>query len=207
METLTGNLRKRDRHLPINETQKKGLPMGPKFLGVFVLYFFISWALGILSLTLAANYDGVAIIWLPAGSALVALVFIDMRLWPSIALAVLASNLYYGSGIQAAVGIGVGSTLGALIATFALRLLGPWGQLSIFYKALKLGTFGAVISAAISAAIGVVSLYFSGIVPASDLATNWARWVLGDSVGIFLFSSFVLVFFMFVDRDGTSTEP
>lgn len=191
--------------MPTNETQKKGLPIGPKFLGVFVLYFFISWALGILSLALAANYDGVAIIWLPAGSALVALVFIDMRLWPGIALAALASNLYFGSNIQAAFGIGVGSALGAMIATLALRNLGPWGDLSIFYKALKLGTFGAAISAAISAAIGVASLYFSGIVPISDFAKNWARWALGDSVGIFLFSSFVLVFFMFVDRDGTST--
>jgi integral membrane sensor domain MASE1 len=197
----------RDRHLPTNETQKKVLPIGPEFLGIFVLYFFISWALGIVSLTLAANYDGVAIIWLPAGSSLVALVFIDIRLWPSIALAVLASNLFYGSGIQAAVGIAVGSTLGATIATFALRLLGPWGDLSIFYKALKLGTFGAVISAAISAAIGVASLYFAGIVPISDFAKNWARWVLGDSVGIFLFSSFVLIYCMLWGHEGNDAEP
>ena len=207
METLTGNLRKRDRHLPTNETQKKGLPIGPKFLGVFVLYFFISWALGILSLTLAANYDGVAIIWLPAGSALVALVFIDMRLWPSIALAVLASNLYYGSGIQAAVGIGVGSTLGAIIAALALRTLGPWGEFSIFYKALKLGTFGAAISAAISATIGVASLYLAGFVPISEFARNWARWVLGDSVGIFLFSSFVLIYCMLWGHESNDAGP
>ncbi|WP_406646805.1 MASE1 domain-containing protein [Aliisedimentitalea scapharcae] len=193
--------------MPTYETQKKGLPIGPKLLGIFVLYFFISWAVGILSLTLAANYDGVAIIWLPTGSALVALVFIDMRLWPSIVLAVMASNLYYGSGIQAAVGIGVGSTFGAIIATFALRLLGPWEELSIFYKALKLGTFGAVISAAISAAIGVASLYSAGIVPLSAFAKSWARWVLGDSVGIFLFSSFVLTYCMIWGYENSNAEP
>lgn len=193
--------------MPTNETQKKGLPIGPKFFGIFVLYFFVSWALGILSLTLAANYDGVAIIWLPAGSALVALVFIDMRLWPSIALAVLASNLYYGSGIQAAVGIGVGSTLGAIIATLALRTLGPWGEFSIFYKALKLGTFGAAISAAISATIGVASLYLAGFMPISEFAINWGRWVLGDSVGIFLFSSFVLIYCMLWGHESNDAEP
>ncbi|UWQ91275.1 MASE1 domain-containing protein [Rhodobacteraceae bacterium M382] len=193
--------------MPTHENQKKGLPIGPKFLGIFVLYFFINLALGILSLTLAANYDGVAIIWLPAGSALVALVFIDMRLWPGIALAALASNLYYGSGIQAAVGIGVGSSLGAIIATLALRNLGPWEDLSIFYKALKLGTFGAVISAAISAAIGVASLSFAGIVPISEFATNWARWVQGDSVGIFLFSSFVLIYCMLWGQESNDAEP
>ena len=193
--------------MPTYETHKTGLPITPKFLGIFVLYLFISFVLGILSLSLAANYDGVAVIWLPAGAALVALVFIDMRLWPSIALASLVSNLYFGSNIQAAVGIGIGSALGAIIATLALRVLGPRGELSIFYKALKLGTFGAVISAAISAAIGVASLYFSGIIPAADLATNWARWVLGDSVGIFLFSSFILIYFMVEDREINNAEP
>lgn len=193
--------------LRTSETQKKRLAIGPKFLGIFVLYFFISWALGMLSLTLAANYDGVAIIWLPAGSALVALVFIDMRLWPSIALAAFASNLYYGSGIQAAVGIGVGSALGAIIGTLALRTLGPWDELSIFFKAAKLGTFGAVISAAISAAIGVASLYFSGVVPISEFAKIWPRWVLGDSVGIFLFSSFTLIYCMVWGHENNNAEP
>ncbi|SMX25687.1 MASE1 domain-containing protein [Boseongicola aestuarii] len=192
--------------MPTYETQKKGLPIGPKFLGIFGLYFFISLALGILSLTLTANYDGVAVIWLPAGSALVALVFIEMRLWPSVALASLVSNLYFGSSIQAAVGIGVRSALGAMIATLALRSLGPWGYLSIFYNALKLGTFGAVIRAAISPAIGVASLYFAGIVPISDFAKNWARWVLGDSVGIFLFSSFVLIYCMLWGHENNKVE-
>jgi integral membrane sensor domain MASE1 len=193
--------------LPTHETQKKGLPIGLKFLGIFLLYLFVSFVLGILSLSFAANNDGVAIIWLPAGSALVALVFIDMRLWPSVALAALVSNLYFGSNIQTAFGIGIGSALGAIIAALALRGLGPWDELSIFFKALKLGTFGAVISAAVSAAIGVASLYFSGIVPVSDLAMNWARWVLGDSVGIFLFSSFILIYYMFEGRENNSAEP
>ena len=100
----------------INKPQRERLPIGPKFLVIFVLYLFVSFVLGILSLLLAANNDGVAIIWLPAGSALVALVFIDIRLWPSIALASLVSNLYFGGNIQAAVGIGIGGALGAIIA-------------------------------------------------------------------------------------------
>ncbi|WP_437436832.1 MASE1 domain-containing protein [Ruegeria arenilitoris] len=108
---------------------------------------------------------------------------------------------FFGSTIQAAVGIGVGSALGAIIATLALRTLGPWGELSIFFRALKLGTFGAVISATVNAAIGVGSLYFSDIVPISDFAKTWARWVVGDSVGIFLFSSFVLLYYMFRDHE------
>ena len=193
--------------MPKYETQRNSLPIGPKFFVIFVLYFFVSLFLGILSLTLAANYDGVAIIWLPAGSALVALVFIDTRLWPSIALASFVSNLYFGSNIQAAVGIGIGSALGAIIATSALRALGPWNELSILFKALKLGTIGAAISASISAGFGVASLYFSGIVPASDMAKNWMRWVLGDSVGIFLFSSFILIYYMFGDRENNNAEP
>ena len=200
-------MKEREPVLPKYETQRNGPPIGPKFLVIFVLYFFISLALGILSLTLAANYDGVAVIWLPAGSALVALVFIEMRLWPSVALASLVSNLYFGSSIQAAVGIGVGSALGAMIATLALRTIGPWDELSIFFKALKLGSFGAVISAAVSAVIGVASLYFSGIVPISDFAKNWARWVLGDSVGIFLFSSFVLIYCMLWGHENSNAEP
>ena len=191
--------------MPTSETQKKMPPIAPKFLGIFVLYLFVSLALGILSLTLAANYDGVAIIWLPAGSALVALALIDMRLWLSIALASLFSNLYFGLNIQAAAGIALGSALGAIIAAFALRALGPWKELSIFLKALKLGTAGAIISSTISASLGVASLYFSGFLLASDLATNWARWFLGDSAGIFLFSSFILIYYMLVDGDSANS--
>ena len=193
--------------LPTRKTQREGLPKGSNFLVIFVLYFFVSFGLGVLSLLVAANYDGVAIIWLPAGSALVALVFIDMRLWPSVALAALVSNLYFGSNIQAAVGIGFGSALGAIIATLALRSVGPWDELSVFFKALKLGTVGATISATISAVVGVASLYFSGIVSISDFAKNWARWVLGDSVGIFLFSSFVLIYYMFRGHENNDAGP
>lgn len=172
-----------------------------------MLYVCVSFALGILSLELAANREGVSVIWLPAGSALVALVFIDMRLWPSIALASLASNLYFGSNIQTAFGIGIGSALGAVIATLALRNLGSWNSLSIFYRALKLGTIGAAISAVISAGFGVTSLYLSGILPSSDWVTVWAQWVLGDSVGIFLFSSFILIYYMVDDRETKMPKP
>jgi integral membrane sensor domain MASE1 len=192
--------------LPMTEAQTTRLPTAPKFFGIFILYFFVSLALGVLSLTLAANYDGVAIIWWPAGSALVSLVFIDMRLWPSIVLASLVSNLYFGSSIQASVGIGIGSALGAIVATVALRALGPWNNLSIFFQALKLGTVGAAISATISASLGVSSLYFWGILPVSALATSWARWVLGDSVGVFLFSSFILIFHMLLDGRSTDSK-
>lgn len=193
--------------MPTNKSERARAPLDPKFLVVFVVFFFVSFALGLLSLSVAANYDGVAIIWLPAGAALVALAFIDMRLWPSIALASMVSNLYIGSSIPTAAGIGIGSALGAILAAYALRFLGPWEELSILYKALKLGTIGAVISAAISAAIGVSSLYSAGIVPLSAFAKSWARWVLGDSVGIFLFSSFVLIYCMIWGYENSNAEP
>ena len=183
------------------------MPLGTKFIVVFIVLFFVSFAAGLLSLSVAANYDGVAIIWLPAGAALVALAFIDMRLWPSVALASMVSNLYFGSSIPTAAGIGIGSALGAILAAYALRFLGPWEELSILYKALKLGTIGAVISAVISATIGVSSLYSTGIVPLSAFAKSWARWVLGDSVGIFLFSSFVLIYCMIWGYENSNAEP
>ena len=82
--------------MPGVETQKKRYSIDHRFVGIFVLYFFASLLLGKLSLELAANQDGVAIIWLPAGFALVGLVFIDMRLWPSITLSSFVSNFYNG---------------------------------------------------------------------------------------------------------------
>ena len=56
--------------MPTNKSERARAPLDPKFLVVFVVFFFVSFALGLLSLSVAANYDGVAIIWLPAGAAL-----------------------------------------------------------------------------------------------------------------------------------------
>jgi len=190
--------------MPGVETQKKRYSIDRRFVGIFVLYFFASLLLGKLSLELAANQDGVAIIWLPAGVALVGLVFIDMRLWPSIALSSFVSNFYNGLPIEATIGIAIGSTLGAITSAYALRAIGPWEELSIFSMSLKFGTIGATISSIISASLGIASLYFVGILSASDLSSNWVRWLIGDWMGIFLFSSFMLIYHMFTDGDDAT---
>lgn len=196
----------RERALRATEIHQTKTPVKPKFLTIFVSYVAVSLALAMLSLRLTANNDGVAILWLPAGAALVALVFIDMRLWSGVALVSLISNFYFGASIPIAFGISLGSVLGAIIASFVLQRLGPWKELSIFLKALKLGTLGATVSAIISASIGVTSLYLSGIVPASETAVNWGRWVLGDGLAILLFSSFILVYVMLTDSYNDRTD-
>ena len=177
------------------------------FFSVLALYIFLSLSLGILSLSLSANPDGVAIIWLPAGLALVGLVFIDKRLWIGIAIVAFASNFYSSQNIQAASGICFGSAAGAIIAAAALRTLGPWKELSILPKALKLGTMGGAVSSSISAAIGVASLYFAGAVPTEELVVSWSRWLIGDWIAIFLFSSFILIYFTLVEDIASYEHP
>ncbi len=75
---------------------------------------------GRLSLFLTGTSEGVALIWLPAGVALVTLVFIDRYLWPAGAIGSFITNMTFGLPIATALGIAAGNTLGVVVGVAAV---------------------------------------------------------------------------------------
>jgi PAS domain S-box-containing protein len=82
----------------------------------------------------------------------------------------------------------------ALGAAYALqRIPGFRRSLDRLIDAFALIVIAAVLSTAVSATIGVVSLYLGGIVPSVGLGQTWRAWWLGDMIGDLLVAPVILV--------------
>jgi integral membrane sensor domain MASE1 len=150
---------------------------------------------GRFSLFLTGTSEGVALIWLPAGVALVALVFIDRDLWPAVAIGSLITNATFGLPIAAALGIAAGSTLGALAGVYALQLAAFRRRPEKIIDAVKFNGIGAPVSAFVSAVVGVTALHVTGLIPEDSLLGNGLRWWIGDALGIILVGGLMWVYF------------
>ncbi len=150
---------------------------------------------GRLSLFLTGTSEGVALIWLPAGVALVTLVFIDRYLWPAVAIGSFITNMTFGLPIATALGIAAGSTLGAVVGVYALQLAAFSKQPERIINAVKFNGIGASASASVSAIVGVIALHVTGIIPEESLLGNGLRWWIGDALGIILVGGLMWVYF------------
>ena len=150
---------------------------------------------GRLSLFFTGTSEGVALIWLPAGVALVTLVFIDRRLWPAVAIGSLITNMTFGLPIPTALGIAAGSTLGALVGVYVLQLTAFSKRPEKIMNAVKFNGIGAPASAFVSAVVGVTALHATGLIPEDSLLGNGLRWWIGDALGIILVGGLMWAYF------------
>jgi len=133
------------------------------------------------------------LVWAPTGISLAALLAFGRRLWPGIALGAFAANYATGAPAMVACGIAFGNTLEALAAVTLLhRYTGFRRSLDRLSDVAGLILLGAILSTAVSASIGVASLWLGGIVPAEKAAITWVSWWLGDMMGDLLVAPLLL---------------
>jgi signal transduction histidine kinase len=134
------------------------------------------------------------LVWPPTGLALAALLIFGPGLWPGIFAGAFIANLLTGAPLFVALGIGIGNTLEAVLAVYALRQI-PGFQASLERLADVVGLIllAAVLSTLVSATIGVASLYLGGIVSAGQLRETWRAWWLGDLIADLLVAPILLV--------------
>lgn len=138
---------------------------------------------GRLGLALSPMSSFASLIWPPAGLALVALVLGGLRLWPGVAAGAVLVNLWMGAPPLAALGIGVGSTLGAVGGAHALRRIpGFRGSLTRFVEVVSLVVLAGVASTFVSATLGTACIALGGIVAPGDLVRTWSVWWTGDAM-------------------------
>ena len=123
-------------------------------------------------------------VWAPTGLSLAALVLFGQRLWPGIALGALLVNLWAGASAGVALGISAGNTLEAVLGAYALgRVPGFDPGLGRLKDVLAFVLLAALLSTAVSATVGVSTLFLGGVLPRAELLATWRVWWVGDAVG------------------------
>jgi signal transduction histidine kinase len=132
-------------------------------------------------------------IWPPTGVAIASLLIFGWRLWPGIFIGATVANALTGAPLAVALGIGTGNTLEAIAALYLLqRVPGFTRSLETFGTVLGL-VLAAFACTAISATIGVTSLYLGHIVTVAELRQTWQAWWIGDLIGAVIFAPIILV--------------
>ncbi|HMF86491.1 MAG TPA: MASE1 domain-containing protein [Gemmatimonadaceae bacterium] len=184
----------------VNETLLES-PAGLKFdtsrpryalaiIGLALVYFVAARA----GLMMDAVAGFATLVWPPTGLALAALLLFGTRLWPGVFIGAVVANLLTGAPVPVALGIGLGNTLEAVLAVYALRRI-PGFQVSLerLVDVIGLIVLAAGLSTMVSATIGVISLYLGGIISSAQLAETWRAWWLGDLIADLLVAPVLLV--------------
>jgi PAS domain S-box-containing protein len=155
-------------------------------VGLAAAYF----ATGRVGLQLAGYAGSVTLVWPPAGLALAALLLYGRRLWPGIAVGSFAVNVVT-TPPAAALGIALGSTLGAVTGVALLERVGFAAELRRVRDVAWLFA-AAVAFPLVSASVGVASLALAGELAAEHRLAAWVWWAVGDGVGIVLIAPVLL---------------
>jgi signal transduction histidine kinase/integral membrane sensor domain MASE1 len=132
------------------------------------------------------------LVWPPTGLALAALLGWGPRLWPGVALGAWLANAWAGAPPPVAAGIAVGNTLEAVVGAWALRRVGFRPALDRVRDVGSLFLLAAVLSTAVSATLGVASLWAGGVLPAARVGLAWGAWWLGDLMGALVVTPLLL---------------
>ena len=139
------------------------------------------------------TFSGFAtLVWLPSGIAVASLFLGGYRLWPAITLGTFLVNFFTGAPLFAAIGIGIGNTLEALVCTAILKHESVRPELDSLHDILALVLVAAPLSALISATIGVSSLWLGGNIALSSAYAAWGAWWLGDVISLLLLTPLLL---------------
>ena len=137
-----------------------------------------------LGLQYASVGPNISLVWPPTGIAIAALTLWGYRHWPGIALGAFLANAATPIPLLAAVGIALGNTLEALLATYLLRrAAGSRPQLDDLRHVWNLVLVAVPVGVLCAAVIGPLSLWLAGTLPTAALPAAAVVWWTGDVLG------------------------
>jgi PAS domain S-box-containing protein len=163
-------------------------------LGIILMVAGLYFVAAEVGLSLASLNASVSPVWPPTGVAIALGLWFGYRAVPGVLLGALLGNyLLTDVALSTAAGISVGNTLEAITAVYLVRRFA--GSRNPFQRArdvLKFVVFAAILSTALAATIGNITLCFSGSAPWSSFGRLWLTWWLGDAVGALVVTPLIL---------------
>jgi PAS domain S-box-containing protein len=153
--------------------------------------YFLSAELG---LSLAFLNASVSPVWPPTGVAIALVWWLGYRVMPGVFLGALVANLLLTHvPLATDFGIAVGNTAEAFTAVYLLRRsVGSRDPFNRATDVLRFLLFAVIISTAIAATIGNVSLCLGGAEKWENFKWLWLTWWLGDGVGAMVVAPLIL---------------
>jgi integral membrane sensor domain MASE1 len=142
---------------------------------------------------LAFVHTSIAPIWPPSGIALATVLLFGRGAVPGVLLGAFLFNASTPVPLWVSAAMGIGNTTEAVVGAWLLRRAGFRREIDRVRDVLALACLGALVSTAISASVGVGSLWLSGILPDSQLRVGWAIWWFGDASGMLTVAPLLLL--------------
>jgi diguanylate cyclase (GGDEF)-like protein/PAS domain S-box-containing protein len=158
-------------------------------LMVLIAYY----STGMLGLLIPYIGSHITLIWLPSGIAVAALMRWGFHpgYFLAIYIASFLVNYSVGSSLLVSAQIGVGNTLGPIVAAFIMQRFNFKNALERPQDILLLVT-AAMVSMLVSATGGTLALTLNGSLTETDFLQAWMVWWLGDTVGVLLVAPMLL---------------
>jgi len=163
-------------------------------LGIILIVAGLYFVAARLGLSLASLNASVSPVWPPTGVAIALGLWLGYRAVPGVLLgALLANYLLTDVALATAAGISVGNTLETITAVYLVRrFIGSSNPFQRAVDVLKFVVFAAILSTAVSATIGNITLCLSGSAAWNGFGRLWLTWWAGDGVGALLVTPLIL---------------
>jgi PAS domain S-box-containing protein len=147
-----------------------------------------------LGLSLAFLNASVSPVWPPTGVAIALVFWLGYRSAPGVLLGALIANYFLTDvSLATAAGISIGNTLEATTAVYLVRrFVGSGSPFNRAIDVLKFIVFAGILSTAISATIGNVSLCLGAAASWNNFGWLWLTWWSGDGVGALVVTPLIL---------------
>lgn len=171
-----------------------------QFFSLIVLVGGLYFIFGLLGLELALPPSTAGAVWPPSGIALGLILLLGYRIWPGIFIGSFCVSVltfgFEGNMLAVCVFAAIGASTGALAGRYLLdRFVGLPSVLLEDKHIILFLLLGGPVSSAIPATLDVAVLTLTDILVPSEIPVNWfIKWV-GNSVGVFVFTPLLLIFF------------
>jgi diguanylate cyclase (GGDEF)-like protein len=160
--------------------QSRSLRRPALLAAVAAAYF----AAGKLGLHFAVANPSASVVWPAPGIALAALLLWGYDIWPAILVGAFLVNLTTTGSVASALALAAGNTLEGLVGAYLVnRFARGRRAMERARDVFKLALFAGIVSTAVSATAGVVTIALAGFARWHDFGSIWLTWWLGDAVG------------------------
>gem|GEM_PF-4476629 len=136
---------------------------------------------GRFGLSMASVHPSASAVWPPTGLAIAAATLLGYRIWPAILVGSLFVNVMQTGDVPSSLGIACGNTAEAVVGAWFLIRAGGREAFNHSRTQFRFIVFTGLLSTALSASVGVASLFLRDLAGIDELWPIWLNWWVGDS--------------------------